>query len=133
MPIDYKKYPKNWKTEIVPTVRKRSHGFCEGDAETGYDGEGRCNAPHLEYIARRNDAPHEWVLLAERDEDYSPGHRCILTVAHLDHDEENPTPNIDRLRDLCQRCHLRYDATEKARRVRVKRDHRAGQSTMEFE
>lgn len=47
--------------------------------------------------------------------------RVILTVAHLDHDEENFEVTDERLAALCQRCHLRYDAQEKARRRRVKR------------
>ncbi len=30
MPLDYKDYPPNWKTEIVPAIRKRSDDRCEG-------------------------------------------------------------------------------------------------------
>ena len=29
MPIDYKKYPPNWKTEIRPAVLKRANNSCE--------------------------------------------------------------------------------------------------------
>ena len=28
MPIDYKKYPSNWKTEIVPQVKARDNNCC---------------------------------------------------------------------------------------------------------
>ena len=42
--------------------------------------------------------------------------KIVLTIAHLDHDEENWNISYDRLAALCQRCHLRYDAKEKARR-----------------
>lgn len=42
--------------------------------------------------------------------------RVILTIAHLDHDEENENVSDDRLKAMCQLCHLRYDAVEKYRR-----------------
>ena len=29
MPIDYSKYPANWKTEIVPRILKRANNRCE--------------------------------------------------------------------------------------------------------
>jgi hypothetical protein len=29
MPIDYSKYPENWKTEIVPRILKRAGNRCE--------------------------------------------------------------------------------------------------------
>lgn len=29
MPIDYKKYPPNWKTEIVPRIKERAGHKCE--------------------------------------------------------------------------------------------------------
>ncbi len=29
MPIDYSKYPPNWKTEIVPAILKRANNKCE--------------------------------------------------------------------------------------------------------
>ena len=41
----------------------------------------------------------------------------VLTVAHLDHDEENHDVSMDRLAALCQWCHLNYDAKEKFRRA----------------
>lgn len=43
--------------------------------------------------------------------------KVVLTVAHLDHDETNHEVPLDRLRALCQICHLRYDAKEKYRRA----------------
>lgn len=50
------------------------------------------------------------------------GSRVVLTTAHLDHTPENCDPV--NLRALCQRCHLRYDATHhanNARRTRLER------------
>ncbi len=47
--------------------------------------------------------------------------QVVLTCAHLDHDETNHNVSIDRLRMLCQPCHLKYDAPEKARRRKEKK------------
>lgn len=41
----------------------------------------------------------------------------VLTVAHLDHDETNHDVSDDRLKAMCQYCHLNYDAVEKYRRA----------------
>jgi hypothetical protein len=41
----------------------------------------------------------------------------VLTIAHLDHDELNHEVKDERLKALCQHCHLNYDAKEKYRRV----------------
>jgi len=40
--------------------------------------------------------------------------------SHLDHDPENWEVQDDRLAALCQYCHLRYDAAEKARKRKAK-------------
>ena len=52
---------------------------------------------------------------------YGMNKKVILTIAHLDHDEENENVTIDRLKALCQKCHLRYDIPEKKRRKRAKK------------
>ena len=46
--------------------------------------------------------------------------KVVLTVAHLDHDEQNHDVKDERLKAACQLCHLRYDAKEKYRREKVK-------------
>ncbi len=45
--------------------------------------------------------------------------KVVLTVAHLDHDETNESITDERLKAMCQLCHLRYDAKEKYRRATV--------------
>lgn len=49
-------------------------------------------------------------------ENYKPhpitGSKVVLTVAHLDHQPENCSP--DNLRALCQKCHNTYDAPHRA-------------------
>ncbi len=33
----------------------------------------------------------------------------VLTIAHLDHDHKNHDVTDDRLKGMCQACHLSYD------------------------
>lgn len=47
------------------------------------------------------------------------GSRVVLTVAHLDHQPENCTP--ENLRAWCQRCHNAYDAPMRAAGVKARR------------
>lgn len=47
------------------------------------------------------------------------GSKVVLTVAHLDHTPENC--DDDNLKALCQRCHNRYDAAERARGIKERR------------
>jgi len=97
MSIDYKKYPKNWK-EIRARILKRAKNRCECEGECGlHTTTGRC--------IELNGYPAE----------YARG-KIVLTIAHLDHDEENHDVKDDRLKALCQRCHLRYDVPEKKKR-----------------
>jgi len=37
------------------------------------------------------------------------GTKVVLTIAHLDHDKSNHNVSDDRLKALCQGCHLKYD------------------------
>jgi hypothetical protein len=122
MPIDYSKYPPNWKTEIVPRILKRAENKCEV-----------CGLENKDYIyslkvyvrvpeTGRYGYRSIWLSLgadAERSKHLGVVKKCrvILTVAHLDHDETNHDVKDDRLSALCQYCHLNYDAKEKYRRA----------------
>lgn len=123
MPIDYKKYPKNWKNEIRPRIMKRANNTCE------FEG---CDFKHLEYVwsVKHKGKTTGWFRDFDEANSYpktiysnkkgvipNPKKvRVILTIAHLDHDENNPDVKDDRLKAACQLCHLRYDAKEKQRR-----------------
>ena len=78
MPINYAKYPPNWKTEIVPRIKARAGHKCEF-----------CGIENYSVTPK--------------------GTRVVLTIAHLDHDSENWNVTDDRLKALCQACHLGYD------------------------
>lgn len=124
MPIDYSKYPPNWKTEIVPAIRKRSGGKCECCGL-----ENKQLVFSSQYQLKDENGRYKWKSIWFRNEEdakreasikgYKPV-KVVLTVAHLDHDEENWSVELERLKDMCQVCHLRYDAKEKFRRITEK-------------
>jgi hypothetical protein len=123
MPIDYKRYPANWKSEIVPAVLRRAGNCCE---ECGLKNKQIvfCVKIWIKDGARYN-LSSIWFSSesdAKRECRTSPVYpvKVVLTVAHLDHDEENHDVKIDRLKAMCQICHLRYDAKEKYRRSLIK-------------
>jgi hypothetical protein len=129
MPIDYKKYPPNWRSEIRPRIMNRANNTCE------FEG---CDFKHLEklWAVKRNGKTQGWFRNFEEAEklpksieskknkktgitELVPNPKkikVILTIAHLDHDETNHDVKDERLKAACQLCHLRYDAKEKYRR-----------------
>jgi hypothetical protein len=84
MPMDYSKYPSNWK-EISKRIRfDRAGNKCEWEGCEAVNGQS-------------NPAT---------------GSKVILTVAHLNHDtQDNRDEN---LMAMCQLHHLRYDAKHHA-------------------
>lgn len=118
MPINYKEYPPNWKTEIRPAILARASNCCED-----------CGAPNHQLIYRPVKGKADWELAPE-------GHaadamaldgikftKIILTIAHLDHDKLNHDVELDRLKALCQRCHLRYDMNHHVQNRKYGRKH----------
>jgi len=124
MPIDYSKYPPDWK-ETVERIRKRSGDKCE-----------YCKLPNHSFVWSvpmwvrevENDKPkykRSMIWFRDKHDAYREAKgkggikkvEVILTVAHLDHDETNHNVSDDRLLHLCQACHLRYDAREKYNRA----------------
>ena len=104
MPVDYSKYPENWRA-IIEQVRARAGDRCEF-----------CGVPNGATIAR--DDQGRWRYQDEFEPiAFSSGQgrsplkliNIVLTTAHLDHDSYNPDVPLSRLAYLCQRCHLRYD------------------------
>lgn len=84
------RYPKDWKA-IRAQVLERAGHRCEG-------------SPRYPDCRAADREPHPVT-----------GSRVVLTVAHLDHTPE--TRDLDKLRALCQRCHLTMD-----------RDHRVAEA-----
>src|SRR5688500_6267125 len=135
MPIDYSRYPPDWK-QTRARILERAGNQCEW-----------CEAPNREWRVTNPHAAHgrdsdgnvvwgsdfyypdkegaddfaEWLGSRYETTPIPPPVRIVLTIAHLDHDEGNWDVTDDRLAALCQRCHLTYDAPEKRRRRREKK------------
>lgn len=116
MPIDYKKYPSNWKDVIRPAILIRENYCCKHcgieHKKVGYrDSIGRfiiCDKKLLEWAMKVNKRVFT----------------IILTIAHLDQDITNN--DYSNLAALCQRCHLHHDRPFndiKRRRRAQKRSH----------
>jgi len=113
MPIDYKKYPPNWKTEIRPRILERAKNRCECCGLKNYS---VVNSFKRNGITLWKDSTFsDWIKT-----DSPKQVRVIITIAHLDHDETNQDVSDDRLKAMCQLCHLRYDAKEKEKRRTLK-------------
>lgn len=129
MPIDYKKYPPNWKTEIVPAVLARANNCCEFEGCKFKNGQlvfrGKMNKK-IEWFETFEEA-------LERCDQFMVWHipiKVVLTIAHLDHDETNHEVRLDRLKAMCQLHHLRYDAKEKYRRQKENWEKKSGQQKL---
>lgn len=132
MPIDYKKYPANWKSEIRPAILERANHRCE-----------RCGVENYAIGLRDLDGKfwtdEEYFDMGWDEIDRLFGYkecktiRIVLTIAHID----NPDPmdcRPENLQALCQRCHILLDAPEKGRKRkeknRIDRDRAVGQLDM---
>jgi hypothetical protein len=106
MPIDYKKYPSDWQ-QTRNRILERAKNTCEC-----------CSLEkHSTVWSFRN---LEKVTVWSKDLPYIRSFsidpkevKVVLTIAHLDHDETNHQVTDERLKAMCQLCHLRYDAKEK--------------------
>lgn len=106
MPIDYKKYPANWLSEIRPAILKRANEKCE-----------ECGVVNYSWINKRT---REICLQDEENTIY-----VVLTIAHLNHDiNDNREEN---LKALCQKCHLHHDREHHTRSRKYGKNHRLNQ------
>jgi hypothetical protein len=133
MPIDYNKYPANWFTEIRPRILERAGNACEfcglPNGAAGYrvkyqdlDGWKYIKGvlvPNRELFIKNH---YLKGILIQMFKVSSKRVMIVLTIAHLDHDEENHAVTDDRLRALCQHCHLEYDIAEKQKRIIKKKN-----------
>ncbi len=90
-PENRERYPKNWRTEIVPRIRARSGNRSECTGQCGWKhADRRCPAVNGEIIHYLSPA------------------KIVLTVMHLNHTPEDCSD--ENLLHACQGCHNRYDA-----------------------
>lgn len=96
-PENRDRYPKNWKTEVVPRIRARSSNRCECTGQCGRD-----HGLTPESAGARCPA---WNYMPI---DEIGGPTIVLTVMHLNHQPEDCRD--ENLLHACQGCHNRYDA-----------------------
>lgn len=126
MPIDYSRYPADWKPGIVPRILLRANNCCEfcglANGTKVYSAALKINDGGRYKIKRIWLSTESDVIRMSAFKTAEPIKpvKVVLTVAHLDHDETNHAVTDDRLKALCQYCHLNYDASEKYRRAITK-------------
>lgn len=122
MPINYNTYPKNWKSEIRPSILKRANNCCENCGVKNYDTGFRGNDGNFynDNFIRQQLEIHGIDMFDVFINEKSKHFKIVLTVAHLDHDVNNN--DSTNLKALCQRCHLIYDKEHHAinRRITIK-------------
>lgn len=134
MPIDYKKYPSNWKTEIVPKVKARENNRCAfcgvKNYSVGYR-EGSKFIPTAGNEMHNKAGNGELSYKEARELVKHCNEFCddnliviVLTVAHLDHDIINN--DLSNLKALCQKCHLNYDKNFHAENRRKNQNYKKG-------
>jgi hypothetical protein len=115
MPINYKDYPTNWKTEIRPAILKRANNCCEICNVQNYSEGFRNKEGHFyttEFIISKLENSgvdmfeDELFNCVQKNGQVKPI-KIVLTIAHLDHDISNN--DFSNLKALCQKCHLDYD------------------------
>ena len=141
MPIDYKNYPSNWKSEIRPAVMKRAKYHCEfcgvknytvgyydkdkvfiragGNQYQDAAGNGEFNYRDAKELADFNNELDldKYIVI-------------VLTIAHLDHNIENN--DLNNLKALCQKCHLNYDKKHHMKNSRETRIKKMGLLKLDF-
>ena len=121
MPIDYSKYPPNWKTEIRPRILKRDGDACKICKVKNYESTFRGKIDEQEVYQHADGRIYEYpsgkFIAQDICENIEPLYsenqtaiKIILTVAHLDHNIENNED--ENLAALCQKCHLRLDSKQ---------------------
>lgn len=133
MPIDYEKYPADWKA-ISLRIREREGNRCKWCAAPNHAEIVRSSIDPARYIMfDMNEGVYispngQWLRLSEIPDEYdiTKTIRVVLTVAHLNHDVTDNRD--DNLAALCQRCHLRHDSkyhAHNSRATRARKKHEA--------
>lgn len=117
------RYPKDWAA-ISKRIRfERAQNRCEECGVSGGKWGWRDQAGAFHPLPKRPLIEAGYTkppfLVGTSDRGTIKVIAIVLTVAHLDHTPENCAD--DNLKALCQRCHNRYDAPERARGRRERR------------
>lgn len=112
MPVDYSRYPPDWK-ERRARILERAGNRCEHcGARAGEDSRIVYRDGEAEVVP----TPDVSGILEYASRAVGKVYEIRLGIAHLDHDEANWDVRDDRLAALCMKCHFAYDADEHQRR-----------------
>lgn len=119
MPIspDRANYPENWG-ELRAAVLGRAKNA---------DGVPQCECLGECGLHRFTGGPRRCVELNGTEARFAAG-VIVLTTAHLCHDPA--CANLDHLKAMCQRCHLRLDVMEHKIHRRQRRERETGQTRL---
>ena len=134
MPINYKLYPSNWKSEIRPSILKRASNCCEFCGVDNYqvrryvNGNSQTdNYENQTYLQGQSLAKY---LNESCDDGLGKWSVIVLTIAHLDHNISNNCPT--NLKALCQKCHLSHDKDHHRKNARQTLKTKKGLLELEF-
>lgn len=112
MPIDYSKYPPDWKTRIRPDILRRANNRCE-----------LCGVENGSLVWRERVVMRfNYGPLGRGGVQMGQYVKVVLTIAHLDHNIKNN--DYSNLKALCQKCHLALDQEQHRRNAAAKRSKR---------
>lgn len=130
MPIDYKKYPANWKTEIRPAILERAKHCCENCGVANYavvswvdstkEWFRACGNIHIDAYGLGDCTYQEARFLADHWNEMNDDMKwvvIVLTIAHLNHDVTDN--KMENLAALCQRCHNNHDKEYRRQNAKV--------------
>jgi hypothetical protein len=132
MPIDYSDYPPNWLSEIRPRILARANNCCEDCGVKNYAIVSKADRKEISEVTAGE------IKLILQDTGIAGAAllkqlgltKIVLTIAHLDNDKLNHTVADDRLRALCQRCHLKRDIGHHVENRKYGRNFRKNQQTL---
>ncbi|HNG68567.1 MAG TPA: hypothetical protein PLP63_06465 [Saprospiraceae bacterium] len=133
MPIDYKKYHPNWKSEIRPRILARANNRCENCGLKNYSVGYRRHGVFIPvpFIKNYNSPPKDFTTYKDAKAFADKFNKTwddkliviVLTIAHINHDTSE---NEDKdLAALCQQCHNRHDAQYRSLNKKLKNESRA--------
>lgn len=128
MPMDKRFYPHNW-TAITRQKKDAANWTCERCGRS-------CRIPGEDlsnFALRVQGIAHpdlDWINQTAIATIYQHPQRFLLTVAHLDQNPLNNTP--ENLKALCAPCHLRHDRPYRQFNIYRKRE-RLGQQRLRLE
>lgn len=118
MPIDYSKYPDNWKTEIRPKILRRAGGR-EDKPEVGAKCE-KCGKRNYSVVSVSGEFKNNSYRAAQMTKTLNGGGKIVvLTIAHIN-DPDPMNCAEDNLMALCQKCHNGHDAEMRAKNRKKK-------------